>query len=154
MARTRPMHLTDQGSLLEPHRIVQDRPLGTAPYMQAHAGYYAWHPSMAGQTYPPPPGMQAPYFGPPGPPSQGPYAGQAAAESGTGMDGLMRDVMHGNVSMSSLTHLLGLGDTEFWKGALIGAVVVLLLTSDSVKQALFGSRGTTPDTSASGSNNT
>jgi hypothetical protein len=59
----------------------------------------------------------------------------------------MRDVMNGNIGLSSLTKLFGLGDKEFWKGALIGSAIVMLLTNESIKQALFGSRHKTSETS-------
>jgi hypothetical protein len=61
--------------------------------------------------------------------------------------------MDGNFSLSSLTQWVGLGDSEFWKGALIGAAIVLLLTNDSIKQALFGSRGTTVEPSTPSGDN-
>jgi hypothetical protein len=49
------------------------------------------------------------------------------------MEGLMRDVMNGNISVASLSRWLGLGDTEFWKGALI----VLERSVVSLTTALF-----------------
>ena len=39
----------------------------------------------------------------------------------------------------SLSGWLGLGERDFWKGAVLGAAVVLLLTSDAVRHLLFGS---------------
>lgn len=120
---------------------------GAGPQMQAAGGYQGWPYQMAGQPPPPSPWTQAPYYGPAGPQGYGPYAGPAPGEREAGIDGLVQDVMNGNVGLSSLTKLLGLGDKEFWKGALIGSAIVMLLTNDSIKQALFGSRRQTSETS-------
>jgi hypothetical protein len=47
-------------------------------------------------------------------------------------------------SLSSLGQIMNFDDKEFWKGALIGAAAVLLLTNDSVQRSLFraGSKAT------------
>lgn len=61
----------------------------------------------------------------------------AAAPAG-GMAKLMQDLAGGNGSgLSGLTQLLSLDDKEFWKGALVGAAAVLLLTNEGVQRALF-----------------
>jgi hypothetical protein len=66
----------------------------------------------------------------------GPRHGPHAAASEPGMAGMMAQLSGGN-GLSSLGRLLGTGDGEFWKGALIGAAAVLLLTNESVQRALF-----------------
>lgn len=62
---------------------------------------------------------------------------EAAAPAG-GMAKLMQDLAGGNGDgLAGLTQLLSLDDKEFWKGALVGAAAVLLLTNESVQRALF-----------------
>ncbi|WP_051021928.1 hypothetical protein [Thioflavicoccus mobilis] len=39
--------------------------------------------------------------------------------------------------LSSLSRMLNLDDKELWKGALVGAAAVLLLTNESVQNALM-----------------
>lgn len=74
-------------------------------------------------------------------PAQGAQAGAAlgmgARTHGAGMSQLMQEVAGGGSGLSSLTQMLNLDDKELWKGALIGAAVVLLLTNESVQNALF-----------------
>jgi hypothetical protein len=53
------------------------------------------------------------------------------------MSQLMQEIAGGGSGLSSLTQMLNLDDKELWKGALIGAAAVLLLTNESVQNALF-----------------
>lgn len=53
------------------------------------------------------------------------------------MTSLMEELANGGNGLSSLTRMLNLDDKEFWKGALVGAAAVLLLTNESVQGALF-----------------
>ena len=53
------------------------------------------------------------------------------------MNDLVAEIASGGNGLSSLTKMLDFSDTDFWKGALVGATVVLLLTNESVQQALF-----------------
>lgn len=50
---------------------------------------------------------------------------------------LVDEIANGGNGLASLSKMLNLEDTEFWKGALVGAAAVLLLTNDSVQSALF-----------------
>jgi len=50
---------------------------------------------------------------------------------------VMNEIASGGNGLSSLTKMLDLDDSEFWKGALVGAAAVLLLTNESVQNALF-----------------
>ncbi|KAA6187044.1 hypothetical protein F2Q65_03950 [Thiohalocapsa marina] len=63
----------------------------------------------------------------------------AGAASGhqAGMAQMMDEIANGGSGLASLSKLLNLEDTEFWKGALVGAAAVLLLTNDSVQNMLF-----------------
>ena len=61
----------------------------------------------------------------------------AAAGGGPGMADVMQEIANGGNGLSSLSRLLNFDDSEFWKGALVGAAAVLLLTNESVQNALF-----------------
>ena len=121
-----------------------------APPYQAGAGYpYPYYP-----PYPPPgfqaqaPGMMPGYM-----PGQGgaPMGGHATAGGASGagagpgpgpqagMQQLFEELAQGGNGLNSLTRMLSLDDTEFWKGALVGAAAVMLLTNDQVQDALFKS---------------
>jgi len=114
-----------------------------------HPGYWGGAP-VQGYPYPPYPPYGHPGFGygapPPGgyPPNahegqhQG-YGHGAAQGAGQGarMSDLVNEVANGGNGFSTLSKMLNLDDPDFWKGALIGAAAVLLLTSDSVQNALF-----------------
>ena len=76
-----------------------------------------------------PPGAQA--YAPPG-------AGAGPGPQ-AGVQQLIDEIAQGGNGLNSLTRLLSLDDSEFWKGALIGAAAVLLLTNDQVQDALFKS---------------
>ncbi len=109
-------------------------------------GYYPPHygaPYPAGGApygYAPPPGVYPPEayqgmhqgyaYG------AGPAAGQG---QGAGMSDLMNEVANGGNGLSTLSKMLDFNDPDFWKGALVGAAAVLLLTSESVQGALFKS---------------
>jgi hypothetical protein len=56
---------------------------------------------------------------------------------GAGMAQLVDEIANGGNGLSSLTKMLDFDDSEFWKGALLGAAAVLLLTNESVQSALF-----------------
>jgi len=123
---------------------------------------YVPYPSMAAAPYPPyhvaPHPAHTPgtgYWGPPaGVYSQAPPAGaypggqpHTAGMAGrgprngqgiyAGMADLVNEVSNGGSGLSSLGKLLDLDDSEFWKGALIGAVAVLLLTNESVQNMIL-----------------
>jgi hypothetical protein len=102
------------------------------------------------QAQQPAPGAYAPQYAVP---PQGYYAGAAGAAGGVGhmhgaaaagaapsgppdMSQLMQDISNGN-GIASLGRMLNVQDSEFWKGALVGAAAVLLLTNQSVQDMLF-----------------
>lgn len=82
----------------------------------------------------PPPGYGGP-MGAPGYQQAGPPPG---AGRGPSMDQMMEELSSGG-GLGSLGKLLDFEDTEFWKGALVGAAAVLLLTNESVQESLFKS---------------
>lgn len=96
-------------------------------------GYgYGFGPGPMG----PPPGYGHGYGGP-GPEPAGPPAGPAQGQ-GPSMERLVEELSGGG-GLGGLGKLLDFEDTEFWKGALVGAAAVLLLTNESVQQSLFKS---------------
>jgi hypothetical protein len=52
--------------------------------------------------------------------------------------GLVNDLANGSADPSRVMAFLGSQDAQFWKGALVGISVVLLLTNDTVKNAVVG----------------
>ncbi|KIX15328.1 hypothetical protein X474_04130 [Dethiosulfatarculus sandiegensis] len=113
-------------------------------------------PGMMGGPQPPYPGM----MGGPQPSHHGsdcrchehpmsgmPHAGMMGAP---GVDannqfgqvfGMVTDLMNGKADMSSMAQFLDTSDPRFWKGALVGAALALLLTSSSVKNSISGLMG-------------
>lgn len=76
----------------------------------------------------------------PGAPGAGAQAGAGQGPGPqAGMQQLFEELAEGGNGLNSLTRMLSLDDTEFWKGALVGAAAVLLLTNDQVQDALFKS---------------
>jgi hypothetical protein len=84
-------------------------------------------------------GMQQPPAGAPG--ATGGQAGRGQA----GIASLMEELNNGGSGLNSLGKMLNFEDTEFWKGALVGAAAVILLTNDSVQNALFQTGAKTKD---------
>lgn len=101
-------------------------PVGQAPHAGQGAGR-AVH-AAGGGTAP---------FGPGFGQGPGQGSGQGSVQ-GAGM-ARMLDEMTGDSGLGNLVRMLDLDDRELWKGALIGAAAVLLLTNDSVQNALFRS---------------
>lgn len=50
--------------------------------------------------------------------------------------GLINDVANGNADPSKVMQVLSSLDSQFWKGALIGVGATLLVTNETVKNAL------------------
>jgi hypothetical protein len=120
-------------------------------------GYYSGNPGYPGygHHYPPYAQMPPPYYTPyppgypagnPGAPPVPPHGGGAGAPAEQNhrpdMNQLINGIANGDAnSLSSLGQLMNFDDKEFWKGALIGAAAVLLLTNDSVQSSLFRAGG-------------
>lgn len=129
-----------------PPSIPQLMPLPPQGYPWPHPAYGM--PPIAGYL---PPHGYSPAYGQPvyggaggyqaaGMPGMAPshVQGQGQGRGATGMNEMMAELAGGGSGLSSLTKMLDFDDKEFWKGALVGAAAVLLLTNDSVQQALFG----------------
>lgn len=115
------------------------------PYYYYPFGHEAPYPG--GGHYGAPPAGMYPQYRPAGayaegqPHTAGMYAGQgghnAAQGTHAGMSQFVEELSNGGNGLSSLGKMLNLDDSEFWKGALIGAAAVLLLTNESVQNMLF-----------------
>lgn len=103
------------------------------PYVQGFPPYagYPYGVSAAGM------GGQE-HFAPSQGAGHGPmYGAMNGQGQRSGMTDLMQEIANGGNGLSSLSKLLDFDDKDFWKGALVGAAVVLLLTNESVQSALF-----------------
>ncbi|MFW5816027.1 MAG: hypothetical protein ACOCVP_04140 [Wenzhouxiangella sp.] len=60
------------------------------------------------------------------------------AGGGPKMEQIIEEMAAGS-GLAGLGRLLDFEDTDFWKGALVGAAAVLLLTNETVQQSLFKS---------------
>lgn len=109
-------------------------PAGPMPHQAMPMAGHAAAP-MGGQAAAAMAGMSMP--GAPGAGAQA-GAGQGPGPQ-AGMQQLFEELAEGGNGLNSLTRMLSLDDTEFWKGALVGAAAVLLLTNDQVQDALFKS---------------
>ncbi|WP_319523044.1 hypothetical protein [uncultured Desulfosarcina sp.] len=129
------------------------------PQGMAYAGMNpAYGPTMAPPGYQPPPGMgpmgTAPvYEGAPGyyaPYPGAPQAHAAAEQTAPAFNAehyghiadVVKDIANGEQpDVNKIAALYSGFDTQFWKGALIGAVLTVLLTSETVKTAVAGTLG-------------
>lgn len=126
---------------------------GMGPSGQAmpHPGYYLPPGPQPVPHFPPHPAMMHPgYMGqpmgyagapgiPPGIAAAGMMAGAPGAPGygkGPDMAEVMEGIQNGD-ALSSLSKLLNFDDKDFWKGALVGAAAVLLLTNENVQGMLF-----------------
>lgn len=70
-----------------------------------------------------------------------------------GVSQVIEEIASGGNGLNSLSRLLNFDDTEFWKGALVGAAAVMLLSNESVQNLLFSggkSGGNKADNQAEG----
>lgn len=116
---------------------------------------------MQGISYPPPPPPWAVYGAPPpygpgygmpphplgampqgspgyGPGPQAPNGQPGETPDFKGMHGLLDQLTKGNNPVASLARMLDVNSSDFWKGAAMGAVLVMLLNNDELKDQLKG----------------
>lgn len=105
---------------------------GMAQSMPPQGMQHAAYPASPGMPYGLPHGYMPPPMG--YPPGMGQMAGP---QTGQGMAQVMQEIAGGGNGLSSLSKLLDFDDKAFWKGAVVGAAAVLLLTNESVQRALF-----------------
>jgi hypothetical protein len=101
------------------------------PYGYAAQPVYGQAPGM-GQMY-------GQYAAPPPPPAQP-----------SGLNQMVQDMTSSTPGLASLTKLIDFDDKDFWKGALVGAAAVLLLTNSGVQRALFRGAVKTRDAAEEG----
>ena len=110
---------------------------------QAVPGYpYYAQPYPAG-----PPFAAAPLHTPPG--FQADPAAAQQATAAAGLSAAMGDIADKS-GLGMLKGFLDFNDSEFWKGALVGAAVVLLATNDELRSALIGGAARTAEAVKSG----
>ena len=126
-------------------------PHGQVPpeYMQQgyapHAGYYA-QPGYG--WYAPPPG-----YGPPPQAAPGAPPGVGANDPAmAGFTAAMGDMAEKN-GLGMFKDLLNFDDGEFWKGALVGAALVMLLTNEDLRNSLIGGAAKTAEAFKAGLGN-
>ncbi|MGD2118104.1 MAG: hypothetical protein PVG66_07085 [Chromatiales bacterium] len=132
-----------------------------------HGGAYAWGPPP-GYGVPPYSGMppyawQPPYYAAPQPPN---YAAQSAwavppagfttaqadpnaAAGNAAMAAALGDMADKN-GLGMFKNLFNLEDGDFWKGAIVGAAAVLLLTNENLRSSLIGGMAKTAEAVKSG----
>lgn len=134
------------------HHAGMQGPQAGAPGMQ-HA--WAGPQAAGGYSYMPHPGY---YAAPPQGWQPPPYAyatpGQVAAPPPgvAGPDGFaaaMNDIADKN-GLGMFKSFLNFDDGEFWKGALVGAAVVLLMTNEDLRKSLLGGAAKTAEAFKSG----
>ncbi|WP_148040523.1 hypothetical protein [Marichromatium sp. AB32] len=132
-----------------PGMMPPQQPYPGQPYPGAQPPQYGYQPGGM------PPGAMpyqgAPYQGgqpewaghgaAPGgyPPGAGAHQGFGAQHgAGAGVAELVDELANGGNGLNSLSKLIDFNDTDFWKGALLGAAAVLVFTNGSVQRTLFG----------------
>lgn len=107
------------------------------PYWQGAPGQggmppHAWHPGYYAQPWAHPWGTT-----PPGPGFDPREAAPAGGDAAAGFSALLGDVAEKN-GFGMFRELFNLEDGEFWKGAVVGAAVVLLMTNENLRASLVG----------------
>ncbi|MEQ8602098.1 MAG: hypothetical protein RIB45_02175 [Marivibrio sp.] len=112
---------------------------GAPPYAQVPPWGAGWHPPPphpgVHPAYPPgpPPGWPPPGYPPPG---YAPYGQQQGAPGPDPFMAAMEQAAEQN-GLGGLKQFLNVSDGEFWKGALVGAAVVLLMTNEDLRDSLM-----------------
>lgn len=133
------------------HQGIGQGPYGPGPGMQYHwAGpqAFAYGPPPGG--YGPPPGAYGP--GPAWgthPPGFGPQEAMGAGPTGAGFSAAMNEFADQS-GLGALKGFLNFNDGEFWKGALVGAAIVLLMTNEELRGALLGGAARTANAMKAG----
>lgn len=122
---------------------------GPGPGMQ-----YQWGPQGPGFAYGPPPGAYGapPGWGGHGPgygPGYGPQQPMGPDPAAAGFSAAMNEFADQS-GIGALKGFMNFNDSEFWKGALVGAAVVLLMTNEELRGALLGGAARTANAMKSG----
>ena len=132
------------GNEMPPQHDAGQVPPGGQPYYGAQGQptpeemYQAW---LAQQGYIPPP-QYPPYgfYAPPGAQAPPPPPNPDQA----GIQAALND-MADKSGLGMLKGFLNMDDGEFWKGALVGAAVVLLMTNEDLRNSLINSAAKTAE---------
>ena len=109
---------------------------------QAYAQHAAYHAQPGHGWYAPPPG-----YGPPPYPGVTPGASPGIGANDPAMAGFtaaMGDIAEKN-GLGMFKDFLNFDDSEFWKGALVGAAVILLFTNEELRNSLIGGAAKTAE---------
>lgn len=88
-----------------------------------------------------------------GPGSATPPPGHApAGAEATGLGATMGGIAD-QAGLGMFKDFFSLGDGEFWKGAVVGAAVVMLLTNENLREALLGGASKAAEAVRSGMDN-
>ncbi len=104
---------------------------------------------------PPPPYYYPPHYGYPPQPMPGQGYGMEGAHpesvkgASSGISQALGDIVDSS-GLGALKGWLDLEDGEFWKGAIVGAAAVLLITNDSLRDSLLGGASKTAEAMKAG----
>ena len=141
------------GAASGPHGPATHHGAGPGPFGPGPGMQHPWGgPQGPGFAYGPPPGAYGPVppgWGPypPGYAPQQPFGPDPAAAAG--LSAAMNEIADQS-GLGALKGFLNFNDGEFWKGALVGAAIVLLMTNDELRNALLGSAAKTANAMKAG----
>ncbi len=136
-----------------PHGPAMHHGPGPGPFSPGPEAPPPWGGSQGpGFAYGPPPGA----YGPP-PPGWGPYPPGYGPQqpfgpdpaAAAGLSAAMNEIADQS-GLGALKGFLNFNDGEFWKGAMVGAAIVLLMTNDELRNALLGSAAKTANAMKAG----
>ena len=139
------------GAGMGPQGPGMDHGMGPGPFGPGPGMQYQWAgPQGPAFAYGPPPGAYGP---PPGwgapPPGYGPQYGMGPDPAAAGFSAAMNEFADQS-GLGALKGFLNFNDGEFWKGALVGAAIVLLMTNEDLRGALLGGAARTANAMKSG----
>lgn len=136
----------NQSGQWQPQTQTQMAPgMGQAPMMNLDAMAQAWQQMQAMQQQMAAMQQQMALMGQGQVYGQSPMSNHAQGQGhvqpgqgqGQGMTQFMQEIASGGTGLNSLTKMLDFDDKDFWKGALVGAAVVMLFTNESLQNMLF-----------------
>ncbi len=147
----------DPGSTASPwqHHYGMPHPAWGMPYYGYPSHYAQQLPGMATQMPPPmQPHAHPQMFGqmPPQMPGLDPSATQSSntgAAGGNGFAAALGDIADSS-GLGMFKNLFNLDDSDFWKGALVGAAAMLLISNEGLRDSLIGGVAKTAEAMKSG----
>ena len=134
-----------------PHGPYMGQDMGPGPFGPAPGPQHHWGgPQGPGFAYGPPPGAYAPGPGWSGyPPGFGPQQGPGTGPVGPDLSAAMNEFADQS-GLGALKGFLNFNDGEFWKGALVGAAIVMLMTNEELRDTLLGGAARTANAMKAG----